>query len=135
MQPTLADLFQILIKGHAAIDNHRRARPLAGALFQCIQHLVQAAAVLHIAVEDFVRFGKPVTIQHQSDDDLFAVGPLVAGISSLGLWVRFRLSFEIGRGQVIQIDSVVQIEQRLFLLRQCALDMFAVRMQPVQIPV
>ena len=49
--------------------------------------------------------------------------------------IRLRLPFEIRRRQVIQIDGVVQIEQRLFLLRQCALDRFAVGMQPVQIPI
>src|SRR2546430_5795725 len=52
VQPAFADLFQIFIKGHTPIDNHRSVRTLACTLFQCIQHFVQTAAVLHIRSEE-----------------------------------------------------------------------------------
>jgi hypothetical protein len=63
-----------------------------------------------------MRFRKAVPVQNQSDNDLFAVGTLVARVRPLGLGIAQGLTFKIRRGQVVQVDGVVQIEQGLFPL-------------------
>src|SRR5437588_147996 len=118
MQLALADLLQVFLKGHPAIHDHRGPKLFAGPLLQHIQHLIHAGPVLRIAVEDFVGFGEAITIQDQSHHHLFGIRTLVPRVSALGLWVGRGLPFEVRRRQVIQIDGVVQIEQRLFLRRQ-----------------
>src|SRR5947207_11338512 len=59
MQLAFADLLQVFLKGHPAIHDHRGPKLFARPLLQRIQHLIQAAPVLRIAVEDFVALGKP----------------------------------------------------------------------------
>src|SRR3989440_5177748 len=113
MQLAFADLLQVFLKGHPAIHDHRGPKLFARPLLQRIQHLIQAAPVLRIAVEDFVVLGEAITIHDQSHHHLFAIRTLVPRVSSLGLRVGRGLPFEVRRGQVIQIDGVVQVEQRL----------------------
>ena len=81
------------------------------------------------------RFRKAVPIQDQADDDLFAIGTLVARVAPLGLGVRARVAFKIRGREVVQIHRVIEIEQRLFSLGQLALNLLTIRMQPVQIPI
>src|SRR6267378_8301765 len=63
MQLAFADLLQVFLQGHPAIHDHRGPKLFARPLLQRIQHLIQAAPVLRIAVEDFVGLGEAITIQ------------------------------------------------------------------------
>src|SRR5207253_5805193 len=52
-----ANLFQVLVIGHASIYHHRRTWYLARSFLQTFQHLFYRAPVLAIALEHFVGFG------------------------------------------------------------------------------
>ena len=99
-QPPHAQLLEVLVERHAAVDdNHLPAAKAANARFECIEHGRQAGAVLGVAVEDFVRLGKAVAVDDETDDHLLAVGALVARVAALGAGVGQRLAFEVRRGE------------------------------------
>ena len=129
------DLREILGEGHPAIDHHRRAAAPAGPLLQRRQHLVHGGAILAIAIEDLVGLRKPVAVQDQPHNHLLAVGPVIARVAALGLRILRALAFKVGGRQVVEVDRVVQVEQRALARGQGLLDRRALRMQPIEIAI
>ena len=82
-----------------------------------------------------MRFGKTISVQYQPDHHLLAIGPLVARVAPFGLWVSLGLPFEIGRCQIVQIERVIEVEQRLFSFGKLPLDLFSIRVKRVQVAV
>ena len=76
--------------------------------------------------------GKPSRLTTRPDHDLLAVGPMIARIAALGLAVAGALALEIGRGEIVEIDRGVEIEQAALARNQRRLDGGAVRMQLVE---
>ena len=97
--------------------------------------LLKRSAILTIAFENFMSLGKTIPIENQTDHHLLAVRALVAGVAALGLGVGFALALEVGRGQVVKIVGVIEIEEALFPLRQGLFDASPVRMEAVQVAV
>src|SRR5947199_6943529 len=79
--------------------------------------------------------GNPSRSNTSPTTTCLAIGTLVARVSAFGLRVRFGLALEIRGGQVVEVDRVVQIEQRFLPFSQFALNVFAVRMQSVQVSI
>jgi hypothetical protein len=82
-----------------------------------------------------VRFGEAVAIQDQADHDLFAVRAVIPRIAALGLRIALALPFEVRRGQVVEVDRVVQVEQRALAGGQGLFDRGTLGMQPVEIAI
>ena len=82
-----------------------------------------------------MRFRKTVAVQHQTYQHLLAIGPLIPRVATLGLRITLSLAFEVSRGQIIQVQSVVEMKQRLLAFGQLRFDALAVRVQPVQVAV
>ena len=80
-------------------------------------------------------FRKAVAIQDQADDHLLAVRAVVAGVPACGLRIEPALPFEVRRGQVVEVEGVVQGEERALVRGQGPLDRHALGMQPVQIAI
>ena len=130
--PAGGDLLEVVGKGHPPIDHDRGPAAAAGAGFQRRQHVRYGGPIDAITVEDLVRSRKPVAIQDQPHDDLLAVRPMVARVAALGLRVERTLAFKVRRRQIVEIDGVVEVEQRAFARGQRPLDRRALRMQPVE---
>src|SRR6266550_8586907 len=65
-----------------------------------------------------------------------AIGPLIPRVAALGLRrVARGLALEVSRGQIVQIQSVVEMKQRLLALGQRRFDVLAVRVQSVQVAI
>src|SRR4051812_13015025 len=57
--PVRLDLGQVVLVGHAAINDHRGTAAATAALFEQAQHLVERGTILTVALEDLVRLGNP----------------------------------------------------------------------------
>src|ERR1700731_2969731 len=57
---------------------------------------------------------------------------MIARVAALGLGVAGALAFEISRGEIVEIDRDIEIEQAAFALDQCRLDGGSVRMEMVE---
>ena len=123
MMATSADLIEVVVKRHAAVHDHRTPAFASGALLQNPQHLVNGRSVLAISLEDLVGLGKALPVENQADHHLFAVRPLIARVAAPRLGIALALSFEVGRGQIVEVITVVQIEKRFLSLRQSRLDL------------
>lgn len=86
-----------------------------------------------MAVKDLVRFRKAVAVQDQADDDLLTVGSVIARVPAPGLRVVRALALEVGGRQVVEVDRVVEVEQRVLARGQRLFDRRAVRMQPIEV--
>src|SRR5215208_650699 len=133
--PTRPDLGQVVLRGHAAVDDYRGATAAPATLFELAQHLFERGAILTVALEDLMRLGKPISIQDQAHDDLLAVRSLVSRVAALGLRVFQALPFEVGRCQVVEVVGVIEVEQAFLALGQLALDTLPVRVQAIQVAV
>ena len=122
----------VLVKRHAAVNHHGCAFLKPGARRQHLEHGGERRAVLGIAGKHLVSDGKAVAIDHQSDHDLLAVGTMIARVAALGLGVAGAHAFEISRGEIVEIDRDIEIEQAALALDQCRFDGGAVRMKLVE---
>ena len=129
------DPLQICGIRHAAVDHHGAAGAFAGAPLKRAQHLIERSGVVAIAGEDFVRPGKAVAVEDQAHYYLFAVGALVARVAALGLRIARGQTFEVGRGEIVEQQRVIEVKQRPFAFGQRTFDLFAVGMKLIEIAV
>jgi len=120
-------------KANPAIDDDGRPALAARAGFQRRQHVREGRAIDPIAVKHLVGFRKAVAIQDQANDDLLAVPAVITRVPAFGLRVERALPFEVRRGQIVEVEGVVQVEKRAFARDQGLLDPRALGMQPRQI--
>ena len=73
---------------------------------------LQGPRIMGIAGEDFVAQGVAVAGDHQPDQHLLAVGPMIARVAALGLRIGRRHALEVGAGDVVEEQVVLQGEQR-----------------------
>jgi hypothetical protein len=66
---------------------------------------------------------------------LLTVGPLIPRVAALGLRIALHLSFEISRGQIVQVHGVIQAKQALLSCSQLALNQFTMGMKSIQVAV
>ena len=75
---------------------------------------------------------KAVERHDKGDQDLFAVGAMIAGVAALRLRVRFRLALDIGAGDVIEQHVVLNRKQLSASRRQMCLKGRLVREQAIK---
>ena len=122
---------EIFFRDHPAIQRPNPLR-LAIAGFHRLDDLFQRGRVVPISREHFVAQRQAATRHHQADADLFAVGAMVARVTTLCQGIRGRLPLEVRAGHVVQQQVVLDGEQLAEPLLEKRLQRFLVRQQLVQ---
>ncbi len=130
-----ADLLKVLVKRHAPVHDDRRSGMLTRTFLQGDEHVVNRRSILAVALEDLVGFGKAVPVDDEAHEHLLAVGTLVARVAELRLGVCCYLPFEVGRGQIVQVDGVIEGEERLLPFGKFPLYGFPLGIEPVQVAI
>ena len=68
--------------------------------------------ILRVARPGVVGQRKALARHHQGDDDLLAIAAMIAGIAAAGQVVLLGQALEVGAGQVVQQQVVVELEER-----------------------
>jgi len=132
MQLAGFNLGDVVVVGHAAIDDDGAALGQADALFEQIEHGRQSGAVLGIASEHLMGDREAVAVDDEADHHLLAVRAVVARVAASGFAIGRGLAFEVGRGQVVEVECAVEIEQVALALDQRGLDGGAVGVELVE---
>ena len=132
MQLAGFDLGDVFVIGHAAIDDDGAAFGQADARLEQVEHGGQRGAVLGVAGKDLMGDREAVAIDDEADHHLLAVRAVVARIAALGFAVGGGVALEIGRGQVVEVDRAVEVEQAALALDQRGLDGGAMRVELVE---
>ena len=106
----VAQELQILLADHAAVQ-HPDALRLAVLRFHGRDDLGNGFAVVGVACENFVTQRNAFLRDDQADAHLQAIRTTVTRITALGLGITLALSFEVGAGDVVQQQVVLEIEQ------------------------
>ncbi len=129
------DFGDVLVIGHAAIDDDGGVFGQPDALGQAVEHDGQGGTVLAVAGEDLMSDREPVAVDDEADDDLLAVRAMVAGIAELSFGIGGGDPLEVVRGQIVEVDRAIEVEQVALALEQGGVDGGAMRMQRVEGPV
>src|SRR5215510_523142 len=122
----------VLLIGHAPVDDHRRSCGNAAAFAQAIEHLRERRAMLPVASKDLMGEWKTVTIDDKPNDDLLAVLPMVARFTALRLGIARTQALKIGRGEIVENDRCIEVEQTALARHELGLNGGTVGMQFVQ---
>src|ERR1700736_3365627 len=117
---------------HAAIHHNRGAGREAPTSGKAIEHSLERGDILRIAGKHLVANGKAFSPDHETDDHLFAVRATITRMTALGLGIGFRQALKIGRGQIVEIDGWIEIEETAFALDQRRLDGAAMWVEGVE---
>ena len=107
--PGLEEL-EVILRDHAAIQGPDALR-LAVPRFHRLDDLLQRRRIVPISREHFVAQRQAAARHHQADADLFAVGPMVARVATLGQRIGMGLSLEVRARHVVQQQVVLDGEQ------------------------
>src|SRR5437764_14644651 len=86
-------------------------------------------------LEDLMGLGKAVSVDDKPHHHLLAIGTFIPRISVLGLWIRQCLALKVRRGQVIQINRLIQVKEGPFPLAERRFNPLLLGMQSVQVAV
>src|SRR6516165_7800049 len=117
---------------HAAIHHDRGARRQANTSRKAVEHGLERGDVLGITGKYLVADGKAFAPHNETDDHLLALRSAVAIMTALGLGVRLGQTLEIKRGQIVEIDARVEIEEAALALDKLRFDGLAMRMECVE---
>ena len=121
-RPDLAQEPERLLADHATVhdpDPLRFAEPLPRS---AVTMRLDGLQVLRVARERQVGQGETVAGHDQGQDDLLAIAAVIAGITAAGQVVLLGQALEVGAGQVVEQQVVVELEQRAELVLQVVLD-------------
>ena len=79
-----------------------------------------------------MRDWEAVAIDDEADHHLLAVRAVIARVAALGFAVGGGEPLKVGRGQVVEVDRAVEVEQAALAFDQCRLDRGAMRVQLVE---
>ena len=113
----LAQPGEVLSTGHAAIGDPDAPEHSMPGLHGGHDRL-QGLGIMGVAGEHLVAQGKAVEGHDQRDEDLLAVGTMIAGIAALRLRVGLRLALEIGARDIVEQHFVLDRKQLAATLRQ-----------------
>src|SRR5262249_3940888 len=119
---------------HAAVQ-HPDAPLAAVAGLHARHDLLDGGAVGAVAGEALVAQGVAIAGHDQADEHLLAILAVVAGVAAARLRVGGRLALEVGAGDVVQQQVVLQGEQPAQPLPQMDLQGALAGQEPVQRPV
>jgi hypothetical protein len=106
---------------HAAIHYNRGARRQAHTSREAVEHGLERGDVLGVAGKYLVTDGKAFAPDHEPNDHLLALRSAITIMTALGLGVGRGQAFEIERGQIVEIDARIEIEEAAFALHQLGL--------------
>ena len=124
----LAQPRDAVVGGDAAVHDHQGA----GRRLQRFEHAGQRAVLPDVAGEDLRAAHEAAGVEHQPQGQQRTVAALLLRVPALGLWLRARLAFEVGVGQVVEGDGRLQVEQAHGPLEQVRLDRLAMLHQRVR---
>ena len=78
--------------------------------------------MLCVAGKDLVRDRKAFAADREPHHDLLAIGSMVGGMAAQRLGIARALALEVGRGEVVQIDRRIEVEQAALAREQRRLD-------------
>jgi hypothetical protein len=116
-----AQELQRLLADHAPVHDPDPLRFPEPRLDRCDDGL-DGLEILRVARECQVGQRETVTSHDQRQHDLFAIGAVIAGITALGQVVLLGQALEVGTGQVVEQQVVVELEQSAELVLQVVLD-------------
>ena len=88
--------------------------------------------MLGIAGKDFMGNGEALAIDDEPNDDLFAVGAMITGMTTLRLGVMSAKTLEVRRCEIVKIDGRVEIKQAALARHELGLDGSTMGMQFVE---
>ena len=124
----------VVLGGDTGIQHHRRRR-LVRARRQRAHHLGQRLRLCGIAGENRAAFGKAARVQDQRQRHQRAVGALLLGFAEGGIGVCMGRALEVGIGQVVERDHLVEVEEVALAFVQEGFQCRLVRQQAVGDPV
>src|ERR1700757_1390393 len=93
---------------------------------------LQGPRIVGIAGEHLVAQRKAIEGHHKRDAHLLAVWAMVAGITTLGLGIAFRLALKIGARDIVEQHLVLDCKQLSATLRQMRFEGGLVREQMIK---
>ena len=127
----LLQILHIVRADHAAIQ-HPDAVSLPVTRFHACDNFFQRGHVAAVAGKNLIPQRHPFAAHHQGNVDLLAIRTMVAGIAALRQRIGCCLAFEIGTGDVVQQQIVIQREQLPQPLLQMLLQGLLVRQKLIQ---
>ena len=127
----MAQKLERLLADHATVhdpDSLRFPEPRLDRLDDGLDGL----EILRVARQCQVGQGETVAGHDQRQHDLFAIAAVIAGITAAGQVVLLGQALEVGAGQVVEQQVVVELEQFPELVLQVVLDRLLGFEQPVQ---
>jgi hypothetical protein len=79
--------------------------------------------------------GKAISVDDQPHHHWLAIGTFIPRIAVLGLRIRHGLALKIRRGQVIEINRLIQVKEGPFPLAERRFNLLPLGMQSVQVAV
>ena len=117
VRATPAEQFEVLLADDAAVKDPEAAG-FAELLFERVEDGFERRAIHAIAGEDFVSEREALGRDDQRQDELFAVGPVIARVTALGLGHGVPIAREIGAGQIVEQQIEGRAEEVLPLRGQ-----------------
>jgi hypothetical protein len=117
---------------HAAIHHNGGASREIHTSGEAIEHGRERGDILSVAGKDLVADGKAFAPHHETNDHLLTVRTAVARMPAFGLGIGRGQALEIRRGQIVEIDALVEIEEAAFALDKLRLDGGAMRVECVK---
>src|SRR5271154_6082506 len=117
----LAEKGERILADHAAVHDPD-AVGFAEAGLDVVDDGLDGLQVLGVAGPGAMGQGKTLAAEDQGEHDLLAIAAMVAGIAALGHVVVLGQAFEIGAGQVVEQQIVIELEESAELLLQVGFD-------------
>ena len=114
---TFAQPLQIILSRDAAIKDPHAPR-LAVLGFHGPDDVLERGRVDLVAIEDFIRQRKTLGGDHQCDDELFAIRPVISGVAALRFLDTLRAALEVCARQIVEDDVEARAEEILPLRRE-----------------
>jgi hypothetical protein len=121
----------VLLADHSPIHHPDAVGPPV-FLLHGRDHLIDGRGVVAIAGEDLVAQRKAVLGDDQADQHLEAIGTAVAGVATPCQRIGRTLALEIGAGDIVEEQLVLQVEEVSQPLPQVAFQLVLVRQEMIE---
>ncbi len=95
--------------------------PIAG--LDVVDDVLDGLQILGVARPGAMGQGKAFATEHQGEDDLLAIAAMVARIATLGQVVFLGQALEVGAGQIVEEQVVIELEEGAEVFLQIVFDL------------
>ena len=127
----LAEKGERILADHAAIHDPDAVR-FAETSLNVADDPLDGLQILGVAGPGAMGQGKAFATEDQGEHDLLAIAAMIAGIAALSEFVFLGQAFEVGAGQVVQQQVVVELKERAEPLLQVVFDLLLGLKESVQ---